>query len=110
MNRFSLLAGITLLCVSRAGAFQTAESQQKILEKVGFVQKLNSQVPLNVLFHDETGKRVPLSTYFGKKPVLLNLVYFDCPMLCTEVLNGIVRTLRVIPLRLGKDFNVVTIS
>jgi len=88
----------------------TPAHQNKILEKVGFTQNLNAQVPLNLPFRNEKGETVPLSTYFGKKPVLLNLVYFRCPMLCTEVLNGTVRTLRAMPLKVGKDFNVVTVS
>jgi len=88
----------------------TPEHQNKILEKVGFTQNLDAQAPLNLSFHDEQGRTVPLSTYFGQKPVLLNLVYFECPMLCTEVLNGTVRTLRAMPLTVGKDFNVVTVS
>jgi protein SCO1 len=85
-------------------------SQDKVLQKVAFTQRLDNQVPLSLEFHNEAGQLVPLSTYFGKKPVLLNLVYFNCPMLCTEVLNGIVRTLRSIPLKVGKDFTVVTVS
>lgn len=89
---------------------RTPEQQNETLAKVGFTQNLNAQIPLNLVFQDETGASVPLSTYFGKKPVLLNLVYFQCPMLCGEVLNGIIRTLRMIPLSAGKDFNVVTVS
>ncbi len=87
-----------------------AAAPNDLLKKVGFTQNLDAQVPLNVSFHNEAGQPVPLSTYFGKKPVLLNLVYFRCPMLCTEVLNGTVRTLRANPLKVGRDFNVVTIS
>jgi len=88
----------------------TPEHQNDVLKKVGFTQNLNASCPLNLIFQDETGHTVPLSTYFGKKPVLLNLVYFQCPMLCTEVLNGTVRTLRAMPLKIGTDFNVVTVS
>ena len=88
----------------------TPAHENSILEKVGFTQNLDAQVPLDLLFRDETGRAVPLSNYFGKRPVLLNLVYFKCPMLCTEVLNGTVRTLRAMPLSIGKDFNVVTVS
>lgn len=88
----------------------TPQHQNDLLKKVGFTQNLDAQIPLNVSFRDEAGRTVPLSAYFGKKPVLLNLVYFQCPMLCTEVLNGTVRTLRTMPLKVGRDFNIVTVS
>jgi protein SCO1/2 len=103
-------AGMTALFFLVPLHASTPEHQNKILEQVGFTQNLNAQVPLNLPFRNEKGDIVPLSTYFGKKPVLLNLVYFQCPMLCTEVLNGTVRTLRAMPLKIGKDFNVVTVS
>lgn len=100
-----------LLIGSAATAFgRTPDYQNKLLQKVGFTQNLDAQVPLDLPFRNEKGETVPLSTYFGRKPVLLNLVYFQCPMLCTEVLNGTVRTLRAMPLKVGKDFNVVTVS
>jgi protein SCO1/2 len=88
----------------------TPAYQGKMLGKVDFTQNLDVQVPLDLPFRDETGRIVHLSDYFGKKPVLLNLVYFECPMLCTEVLNGTVRTLRALPLTVGKEFNVLTVS
>jgi protein SCO1 len=107
-------AGMTafILCMMPSAAFpRTLETQQKILDKVGFVQKLDDQVPLSLQFRNEAGQPVLLGSYFtGNKPVLLNLVYFECPMLCTEVLNGIIRTLKVVPLKVGHDFNVVTVS
>ena len=109
MNKAFFCFPALLLCAVSAGA-RTPESQNKILEKVGFTQNLDTQVPLNLPFRNEKGEIVPLSTYFGQKPVLLNLVYFQCPMLCTEVLNGTVRTLRMMPLKIGEDFNVVTVS
>jgi protein SCO1/2 len=99
-----ILTGLT------AAYGSTPQHQNDLLKKVGFTQNLDAQIPLNILFQDEAGRTVPLSNYFGKKPVLLNLVYFRCPMLCTEVLNGTVRTLRTMPLKIGKDFNVVTVS
>lgn len=111
-DRFRLTtAGMTALLFLCSLAYaSTPQHQNQILEKVGFTQNLDAQVPLNLPFRNEKGETVPLSTYFGKKPVLLNLVYFECPMLCTEVLNGTVRTLRTMPLKIGKDFNVVTVS
>ena len=80
------------------------------LKGVGIDQKLNSQVPLNLTFFDEAGRTVPLSSFFHGRPVLLALVYYRCPMLCTEILNGVVSTLRAVTLTPGKDFEVVSVS
>ncbi len=82
-----------------------------ILKKVGIEQKLNSQLPLDALFKDETGNQIKLEDYFGKgKPVVLALVYYECPMLCNEVLNGLTGSLKGISFDAGKDFDVVAIS
>jgi protein SCO1/2 len=80
------------------------------LQGVGIDQKLDSQVPLNLTFFDEAGRTVPLSSFFHDRPVLLALVYYRCPMLCTEILNGVVSTLRAVTLTPGKDFEVVSVS
>ncbi len=80
------------------------------LRGVAIEQKLNEQAPLDLVFRDESGNDVRLGQYFGKKPVVLTLVYYDCPMLCTMVLNGLVRSLRAVPLEVGRDFEVVTVS
>ncbi len=83
---------------------------QKIVEQVGIDQHLNTQLPLDTHFVDETGRDVTLGQFFGKRPVVLAFVYYECPMLCTQVLNGLTRTLRVMSLDVGKDFDVVVIS
>jgi protein SCO1/2 len=80
------------------------------LEKVSFEQKLNTQLPLDLPFKDEQGKAVKLGDYFGRKPVVLTFVYYECPMLCTEVLNGLESSLRVLNETVGKEFDVVTVS
>jgi len=81
------------------------------LKKVGIEQKLNSQLPLDAKFKDATGKMVSLSEYFDKdKPVILALVYYECPMLCNEVLNGLTGSLKGISFDAGKEFDVVAIS
>jgi protein SCO1/2 len=80
------------------------------LRDVGIEQKLDHQLPLDLVFHDETGQSVKLGQYFGQKPVLLAFVYYDCPMLCTQVLNGMLESFRVLPFQMGKDYDVVTIS
>jgi protein SCO1/2 len=82
----------------------------ELLQEVGLDQKLNTQVPLNLRFKDEDGRVVTLGDYFGKRPVILTLNYFECPMLCTEVLNGLVSALGVMNFSVGKEFDVVTVS
>jgi len=67
-------------------------------------------LPLDLVFRDESGQSVKLGQYFGQKPVVLAFVYYDCPMLCTQVLNGMVTSFRVLPFQVGKEFDVVTIS
>jgi protein SCO1/2 len=81
-----------------------------ILREVSISQNLNAQVPGDLVFRDEDGNPVLLGDLFGKKPIVLSLVYFDCPALCTEVLNGELHTMRAISLDLGKDFEAVTVS
>jgi len=80
------------------------------LQDVRIDQKLDQQLPLDLVFRDENGQEVKLGQYFGHKPVVLAFVYYDCPMLCTQVLNGMVTSFRVLPFQMGKEFDVVTIS
>ena len=81
------------------------------LQGVSIEQNLNHQIPLNLVFRDEFGRALPLSTYFsGHKPVLLALVYYTCPMLCNLVLTGAATSLRAISLDPGRDFEVVAVS
>lgn len=89
----------------------TSNGLPKTLQDIGIEQKLNEQVPLDAVFKDENGNEVKLSQYFNKnKPVILALVYFECPMLCNEVLNGLTGSLKGISFDAGKDFDVVAIS
>ena len=80
------------------------------LANVGIEQHLNEQIPPDLTFRDESGKTVRLGDYFGKRPMILNLVYFNCPMLCGEVLSGLTSTLRVLRFDLGREFEVITVS
>lgn len=80
------------------------------LQDVRIDQKLDQQLPLDLVFRDEAGRDVKLGQYFGQKPVVLAFVYYDCPMLCTQILNGMVTSFRVLPFQVGKEFDVVTIS
>lgn len=91
-----------------AGAQQV--TMPAILSKVGITQNLNARIPPDLVFRDETGKSVRIGDFFGKKPIVFSVVYFDCPALCTEVLNGELRTMKAISLDLGKDFEAVTVS
>ena len=78
------------------------------LQGVGIDQKLDQQVPLDLMFKDEAGRDVPLSTFFKRgKPVILALVYYRCPMLCTQILNGLASSLKAVSLNPGQDFEVV---
>jgi protein SCO1 len=81
-----------------------------MLQGVGIEQKLNSQLPLEARFRDETGATVRLGSYFQGRPVIVNLVYYQCPMLCNMVLTGMVNTLRRLSLNPGTDFDIVTVS
>jgi protein SCO1/2 len=80
------------------------------LARIGFEQRLNAQVSLDLTFQDEQGRSVRLGEYFGKKPVILVLGYYGCPMLCTMVLNGLVEDLQDMKWSIGKEFEVVNVS
>lgn len=80
------------------------------LRGVGFDQKLDAQVPTDLEFRDETGRPVRLGDYFRDRPVILVLAYYRCPMLCNEVLNGLVRAMLDLTLDVGRDFDVLTVS
>ena len=80
------------------------------LREIGFDQRLDRQLPLDVPFTDESGQRVTFGRYFGSKPVVLAFVYYTCPMLCTQVLNAMSSTLDVLSLDAGKDFEVVLVG
>src|SRR5262245_23115113 len=81
-----------------------------ILTEIGIDQKLNEQLPLDLVFRDENAKPVRIGDYFKGKPVVLSLAYYECPMLCTMVLSGLLKGLRAMPLDIGRDFEVLTIS
>jgi protein SCO1/2 len=81
-----------------------------ILRDVGITQRLGSQLPLDALFLDEAGRPVRLGQYFGSRPVVLVLAYYNCPMLCTQVFGGLLSSLRVLSFDAGKDFEVVAVS
>jgi len=80
------------------------------LREIGFDQNLDQPVPLDTAFRDETGATVRLGDYFGTRPVVLVFAYYDCPMLCTLVINGLASALDLLSLEPGKDFEIVTVS
>jgi protein SCO1/2 len=85
-------------------------AQPAILKDVGIDQLLGAQIPLDAQFVDESAKPVRLGDYFGKRPVILALVYYDCPMLCTLVLNDLLRSLNALNISVGRDFDVLAVS
>jgi protein SCO1/2 len=80
------------------------------LKKVGIDQRLDSQVPLETMLVDEDGRAVRLGQYFTGKPVILALVYYECPMLCNMTLNGLVHSMEAMSLKVGEDYDIVTVS
>jgi protein SCO1/2 len=118
--RFGLLALALLVSLFAAnsaqaqlddkGPVQTAGVRPALLRDVGLDQRLGDSIPLDLTFRDEHGQPVALRQFFGQKPVILTLVYYQCPMLCTEVLNGLLRSSKELPLEIGRDFSIVTVS
>ena len=117
---WALLCCILLFCAplfSQVSSYGDKQEGQnvgdelpQVLQKVGVSQHLNQQLPLDAQFVDDTGKTVKLGDYFGRKPAILALVYYNCPMLCSEELDGLTSALMMVHLTPGKDFNVVVIS
>jgi len=94
----------------RSEAGEPSDSLPKALEGVTYAQRLGDQVPADLPFVDESGKAVRLGDYFGTRPVVLALAYYECPMLCTQVLNGMTGALKTLSFDAGKDFDVVVVS
>ncbi len=95
---------------ARPSSGTSSSGLPKALREVSIEQKLNTQLPLELTFRNENGSTVKLGDYFGKKPVVLALVYYECPMLCTQVLNGMVSSFKVLSFKPGEEFEVVTVS
>jgi protein SCO1/2 len=119
MDRIRFITGIvTLFALSFAAGAQTipdnvGKSSSGLpvqLQNVGFEPQLNAQLPLDVNFRDEAGRDVQLREYFGRKPVLLALVYYGCPMLCNQVEMGVVGSLKMLSFNAGRDYDVVFVS
>jgi len=110
----SLLGAQALAQVSSYGDKQTGENAgdqlPQVLQRVRVTQRLNQPLPLDAQFVDDTGKTVRLGDYFGKHPAIVSLVYYNCPMLCSEELDGLTGALEMVKLAPGKDFEIVIIS
>ncbi len=109
-----LFAAPSYAQVSSYGDKQAGENSgdqlPQVLQKVGVTQRLNQPLPLDAQFVDDTGKTVKLGDYFGKRPAIVTLVYYNCPMLCSEELDGLSGALEMVKLIPGKDFDVIVIS
>jgi protein SCO1/2 len=99
-----------LVCLAASAGAQTGQPRLPILRDVGIDQLLNAQVPADLPFRDETGRDVRLGDYFGKRPMILALVYYKCPGLCTMVLNDITRAMNSMRATCGEQFDIVTVS
>src|SRR5262249_16885168 len=109
----NVLSATLVLMAAMAAAAPGARAEPDrpgILRDVGFDQRLGAPVPLDLPFRDESGSRVTLGDYVRDKPVVLVPAYYECPMLCTIVLNGVVSALRALPFDVGREFRVVTVS
>lgn len=109
MSTATLLAQVSSYGDKAVGE-NSGDQLPQVLQHVGVSQHLNEQLPLDATFVDETGKTVRLGDYFGKRPAILTLVYYNCPMLCSEELDGLTSALEMVKLTPGKDFSVVVIS
>lgn len=102
------LCHFAVLCLF--GGLIQAQTLPPQFNGIGIQQNLNAAIPLDLVFHDESGAAVPLRTYFRDKPVLLVPFYFRCPMLCSQVLSGVVAGLRPLSIKPGRDFEIVAVS
>lgn len=108
---YLIMVILTMVSVSPALAQKSTSDREKaLLSGVGFDQNLDQQIPLHLEFVDEAGQTVHLSQYFNDKPVILVMAYYECPMLCTLVLNGLLNSLKKLDLTVGQDFDVITVS
>jgi protein SCO1/2 len=105
----ALAVAAPAVAADRAGT-GPAPTPGAITQQVGFDQNLGAQVPLDLTLVDEDGRKVRLADYFGGRPVILNLVYYQCPMLCNQVLQGLARSIKPIAMTPGDGFDIVTVS
>ncbi len=102
--------GVVFLAPTALAQEETPQEFASTASRVKFDQRLGTQVPLNLVFRDEEGNEAPLNSYLGRRPVILALVFHRCPLLCNQVLTGLTRSLKALPLQAGVDFDVVAVS
>ena len=107
---YHLSSAITALTALTVGSAHGQALDPAVGDQIGIDQRLGERVPLDLAFRDETGTEVRLNEILDKRPAILSLVYYECPMLCTQVLNGLLRSLRVLSLDVGREFEVITVS
>ena len=105
----AIIAGVMMAALFAVAAY-SQNAQSELSAKVGIDQKLEAQAPLNLTFRNETGQPVRLGKYFGTKPVILVLAYYECPNLCTLVLNAVLTSVQDLKFTAGKDFEIVVVS
>ena len=110
MSRHSCIAAAMVALLAAAPAPADVPVVPDALRGIGIDQRLGESVPLDLTFRDEAGEMVRLGSYFGARPVVLALVYYECPMLCTLVLNGLVSSLKALSFDAGREFDVVAVS
>jgi len=101
---------LALVCALAVAAPLAAQSTAQVIQQVKFEQRIGNPLPLELTFRDEAGETVQLARYFGKKPVVVALVYYECPMLCTFILNGLVKSLKPLAFEPGREFEIVVVS
>jgi len=112
----ALLGGAMLAPLAARGQAQPLPVMQNpsgdpgLVKQIGLDQKLDAQIPLDVQFRDEQGAAVTLRRFFGRRPVILTLVYYQCPMLCTLVLNGVLNSAKAMSFEIGKEYEIVSVS
>lgn len=107
------LAGCLAMCLLGAASLpaNAQVTAKDLVQNIGFDQNLDAQLPLELTFRNEAGEIVRLGDYFGKKkPVILTFVYFRCPMLCNQVLNGLLKTSQAVKFRLEADYDIISLS
>ncbi len=109
LNNIRLIIPTVFAMIAATGS-TVCDAEPNVLRDVGIDQRLDTQVPLALSFRDENGATVRLRDYFDSRPVILVLAYYRCPMLCTQVLNGLVKTMREMDLELEKQYRVLTVS
>jgi protein SCO1/2 len=96
--------------MSRGIMSPPANARPPKLENVGIEQRLDAQVPPDLIFRDESGKSVRLGDYFGRRPIILDLAYYNCTMLCGEVLLGLTGAMKMVSFNVGEQYEVITVS